>query len=136
MRLGKAGAPRMSSVQIALSDTAYRRALIERLGETDYTARSVDRPEPSTDDVLVVDVDHLRMLPLPIDNPERVVMIADRAAGHFSEAWDAGVSSVVDRRDSLGTAVMAVLSACLRSRRPPGGARARPREALSPEPGS
>lgn len=126
----------MTTVQIALSDAAYRRKLADRLAETDYTPRPVERPELSTDEVLVVDADHLQMLPLPIDNPERVVMIADRAAADLADAWEAGVSSVVDRRDSLGTAVMAIISASLRTRCPRGGSGTKLRETLSPEAGS
>jgi hypothetical protein len=106
----------MDTIQIAISDTPYRAAL-ERilLNNTPCEVLCVEDPDQDRSGVLVVDPEHLSRLPLPLARPERVVLVADRSDDCLARAWDAGVNSVVNNREPLNTAVLAILSARLRT---------------------
>jgi predicted Zn-dependent peptidase len=73
----------------------------------------VDRPDLNTGEVLVLDRDHLDRIPLPIPNPERVVLIASNSQEDLEIAWAAGLQTVVPRKDPINTATLAVLAASL-----------------------
>ena len=48
---------------------------------------------------MVLDQAALERLPLPLANPERIVLITQRDPHLMAEAWEAGVVSVVSEQD-------------------------------------
>jgi hypothetical protein len=105
----------METVQLTLNDGPYASALrdlLERHGSRDV--RSVENPDPRQEGVIVVDSEGLDRLPLPLPNPERVVLITRNDPQHLAQAWNAGIRSVVFHEDPLSTAVLAILAAELR----------------------
>jgi hypothetical protein len=123
----------MDTVQIAMSNAPYRQALRETLLRSgNWEVLVVDQPDLTREGVIAVDGDHLRRLPQPIPRPERVVLITRKDLNPMSWAWEAGVNSVVFEKDPMSTAVLAILSAKLRSpkalassKSAPGGGRER-----------
>ncbi|HEY1203854.1 MAG: hypothetical protein ABSH46_17770 [Bryobacteraceae bacterium] len=108
----------MEIVQLTLTDTQYASALrdlLERGGACDV--RSVEAPDPHLDGVIVIDPDALELLPFPLPNAERIVLITRNDPQHLSRAWNAGVRSVVFSQDPLATAVLAIMAAELRAPR-------------------
>jgi hypothetical protein len=106
----------MSCIQLALSNAAKAdllRSLLCR--STQLPIHCVEAPCIEEACVVVVDPSHLRMIPLPLAFPERVVLITKNDANHLKDAWEAGVNSVVSEQDPPNTVVLAILSACLRS---------------------
>lgn len=109
----------METVQVAITDTSYAAALRELLVRNGaFKVLLVDRPEPEREGVMVLDSDHLELLPSPVPDPERIVMIARNDPQCLTRAWEAGVTSVVFDKDPLNTAVLAVMSARLRIHQP------------------
>jgi len=111
-----------TKIQIALSNESYRNALGRMLRSSDSSeVLYTEEPNVNPDAVLVVDFHHLDRLPSPIPRPERVVLVIDEASDHvhqaLANAWDLGVHSVIYCSDSLPTAVLAILSAKLRTTR-------------------
>jgi len=105
----------METVQLTIGDTSYAAALqamLERSGTV--TVCCVEVPDLRRDGVVVVDSDGLDRLPFPLANPERVVLITRNDSEHLSQAWNAGVRSVVFNKDPLATAVLAIMAAELR----------------------
>ena len=110
----------MEAIQIALSDTSYGLALKNQLAISETApARCVECPDTSDGGVIVLDFDHLEMLPLPIEDPDRVVLIAGDGPDELERAWSAGVQSVVPHAESLSTTVLAVLAARLQASQSP-----------------
>ncbi|MCP5109955.1 MAG: hypothetical protein GY953_03880 [bacterium] len=110
----------METIQIALSDTGFSQALKNQLAISETApVRCVERPDPSDGSIIVLDFDHLEMLPRPIEEPERVVLIAGDGPDDLERAWQAGVQSVVSHAESINTAVLAVLAACLQASQSP-----------------
>ncbi len=106
----------MDTVQIAMANTAYRQALKELIARSGgWQVVTVDQPDLTQDGVVVLDSEHLRQMSAPIPRPERVVLIARNEPGQMSEAWEAGVSSVVLEREPPSTALLAVLSTTMRT---------------------
>jgi hypothetical protein len=117
----------METIQLTLNDTRYASALremLQRHGNRDI--RSTQIPDPRQEGVIVVDSDGLDRLPLPLLNPERVVLITKNDPQHLAQAWNAGIRSVVFHEDPLSTAVLAILAAELRV------SRSEPRSAVPP----
>ncbi len=105
----------METVQLSLSDALYASALRELLEQTAAReVRCVAAPDPKQEGVMVVDADALDSLPLPLVNPERVVLITRNDPRHLAKAWNAGIRSVVFNEDPLSTAVLAIMAAGLR----------------------
>jgi hypothetical protein len=107
-------------IQIAMSDTPFRSALCRMLtSSASCEVICVEEPDTASGGVLVVDTDHLKRLPLPLRQPERVVLVTHDEPGmlgqKLSQAWEAGVHSVVYDRDPLSTVVLAILAAKLRA---------------------
>jgi len=119
----------METIQLAISDRPYATALREALLRNGpWQVSCVDKPDPDEPGVIVLDTVTLEQMALPIANPERVVLITRNDPGHLSDAWDAGVLSVVFEKDPISTAMLAIMSARLRVPRreqPPQG-RSRP----------
>jgi hypothetical protein len=106
----------MPGVQLALSDIAWRDQLREELVRSGSgPVACVERPNPAGDEVLVVDAEHLDMLPRPIPSPERVVLVATREGCELAQAWEAGIRCVVYRKDPIGVTALAILSAALQA---------------------
>jgi hypothetical protein len=105
----------METVQLTITDAPYASALRELLerGGT-WQVRCVEAPDPEQAGVIVVDSDSLDRVPFPFVNPERVVLITRNDPPHLSQAWNAGIRSVVFNQDPLSTAVLAIMAAELR----------------------
>lgn len=105
----------METVQLTITDAPYASALRDLLERSGTLAVCcVDVPDPKQDGVIVVDSDGLDRLPSPLLNPERVVLITRNDSEHLSQAWNAGIRSVVFNEDPLSTAVLAIMAAELR----------------------
>ncbi len=105
----------MQLVQMAVSDSPFATALqreLERNGE--WMVVRVDRPDLSLDGIVLVDEPALDRIGHAIHNPERVVLVCHNHSAELTEAWEAGIISVVFESDSPETAMLAVLSAALR----------------------
>ncbi len=74
----------------------------------------LERPDPTRECVLVLDEPAFLCLPLPISNPERVVLITRPQTEMMAEAWNAGIVSVVSVDDPLPTVLLAIMAAGLR----------------------
>jgi len=105
----------MQTVQLAIADVQYAMALRDLLmrGGT-REIRCVEQPDTQQGGVIVVDSEALSRLPLPLVNPERVVLITSNDPKHLMQAWNAGIRSVVFNEDPLSTAVLAIMAAELR----------------------
>jgi len=105
----------MNTVQLALADPVYASALREALTRSGpWQVVSVEQPDPRQKGVLVVDEDALKRLPLPLPCPERVVLVTHRDPQHLSQAWDAGIVSVVSVSEPPNTVLLAIMAAALR----------------------
>lgn len=104
----------MGSIQLALSDTAKAEALRSVLSRSaKVPVLCVERPDPETACAVVVDREHLSLLPVPLGHPERIVMVVPGDEEILQAAWDLGVNSVVNEQDSVNTVVLAILAVCL-----------------------
>ena len=109
----------METVQIAISDAAYARALKELLVRNgSWEVLCVDSPDLSREGVMVLDSEHLERLPRAMQAAERVVLISSSDPHDLARAWEAGVSSVVFDKDPLNTALLAILAIRLQTTRP------------------
>jgi hypothetical protein len=105
----------MQTVQLAIADGIYAAALREALSHScAWHVESVSRPDPSQRCVTVIDQAALESLPLPLSNPERIVLITQRDPRLMAEAWEAGVVSVVSEQDPVSTVLLAIMAAGLR----------------------
>jgi hypothetical protein len=111
----------MQTVQLAIADGMYAAALREALCRScAWHVVSVDHPDPSQHCVMVLDQSALERLPLPLSNPERIVLITQRDTQLMAEAWEAGIVSVVSERDPISTVLLAIMAAGLRVDKPRG----------------
>ena len=109
----------MQTVQLAIADGRYAAALRDALSHTcAWRVESVCNPDPSQHCVLVLDQASLEQLPLPLSNPERIVLITHRDSEQMAEAWDAGIVSVVSAQDPMSTVLLAIMAAGLRVDKP------------------
>ncbi len=128
----------MQTVQLAIADAVYATALREALTRSGpWHVVSAASPDPNQQCVLVIDEDALNRLPLPMPNPQRVVLIAHKDPQQLSRAWDAGIVSVVSADDPPDTVLLAIMAAALRARKcpvshPAGGLSPTPRTAAAP----
>jgi hypothetical protein len=105
----------MQTVQLAITDGGYAAAVREALVHScAWHVESVDRPDTTRQCVLVLDQTVLERLPLPLANPERVVLITRKDPQLLAQAWDAGIVSVVSEEDSINTVLLAIMAAALR----------------------
>jgi len=65
--------------------------------------------------VLVLDESAFARLPLPLANPERVILITRQDRQSLARAWNAGVSTVVSPEDSPATVLLAIMAVALRN---------------------
>jgi hypothetical protein len=105
----------LQTVQLSITDRAYEAALRGALSHSCAShVESVERPDPSQRCVLVLDDEAFARLPLPLPNPERVVLITRKAPQVLSQAWEAGIMSVVWADDPVSTVMLAIMAAALR----------------------
>ena len=105
----------INTVQLAVADPVYAAALRDALSRSGpWHVLSVQQPDPRQRGVLVLDEDALDRLPMPLSNPERVVLITHKDPQHLSRAWDAGIVSVVSNSDPPNTVLLAIMAAALR----------------------
>ena len=106
----------MQTVQLAITDGAYLATVREALCHScAWHVESVDRPDASQSCVFVLDEQAFERLPLPLSNPERVVLITRQDTHQLmAQAWDAGIVSVVHPDDPLDTVLLAIMAAALR----------------------
>jgi hypothetical protein len=117
----------MQTVQLSVADGVYAASVREALCHTcAWHVESVESPDPSRQDVMVLDQAAFERLPLPLSNPERIVLISHKEPQLLAEAWDAGIVSVVSAEDPISTVLLAIMAAALRvdklqsGRRPSG----------------
>jgi hypothetical protein len=105
----------MQTVQLAIADGMYAAAVREALSHScAWHVESVGDPDPSQPCVMVLDQPALERLPLPLSNPERIVLITRKDARLMAEAWDAGIISIVSEQDPISTVLLAIMAAALR----------------------
>uniref|UniRef100_Q02BX8 Response regulator receiver protein n=1 Tax=Solibacter usitatus (strain Ellin6076) TaxID=234267 RepID=Q02BX8_SOLUE len=105
----------MQTVQLAITDGEYAAAVHEALCHScAWHVESVDRPDPTQNCVLVLDQTALERLPLPLANPERIVLIVNKDPQLLARAWDAGIVSVISEADPINTVLLAIMAAGLR----------------------
>ena len=105
----------LQTVQLSIGDGRYAAAVREAVARScAWRVELVDQPDLSRNGVLVLDEASFERLPLPLLNPERIVLIMRREPGLLAEAWDAGIVSVVSEGDPLNTVLLAIMAAALR----------------------
>jgi hypothetical protein len=115
MQVGGVESSMMQSVQLSIGDGAYAAAVREALAHNcAWHVESVERPDPSQHCVLVLDEAAFARLPLPLENPERVVLITRKDPQFLAQAWEAGIVSVVSAEDPINTVLLAIMAAALR----------------------
>ena len=105
----------MQTIQIVLSDAGFAEKLQQCL--TDNGSWPVDirqAPAFGKGGIVVLDDMVLTGLASAPDYPDRVVLIATHRPGVEERAWDMGIRSVVHSGDSIGTILLAIMSAYLR----------------------
>ena len=102
-------------VQLSIGDAAYATALREALSRSGpWQVERVARPALDQPSVVILDEAAFAQLPLPLDNPERLVLLARPNPQFLAEAWEAGIVSVVSFEDPLPTVLLAIMAAALR----------------------
>ena len=105
----------MRTVQLVIADAVYAVNLREALSRSGpWHVESVERPDPDSASVLVLDEAAFERLALPLAYPERVVLICRQDPRLLDAAWDAGIVSVVSLEDSLPTVLLAIMAASMR----------------------
>src|SRR5689334_8253629 len=102
----------MHRVQLAVADTTYAAAVREALSRScAWHVETIDRPDLTQQCVLVLDEVAFARLPLPLSNPERIVVICRPDPQLLAQAWEAGIVSVLSKEDSLSTVLLAIMAA-------------------------
>ena len=105
----------MQTVQLSIADGAYASAIRDAISHScAWHVESVDRPNLMLPGALVLDEPAFARLPLPLSNPERVVLITRKDPQLLRQAWEAGIVSVVSQDDPLNTVLLAIMAAALR----------------------
>lgn len=112
----------MQTVQLSIADGHYATTVREALSRScAWHIEAVDRPDFSCHGVMVLDEQAFARLPLPLSNPERVVLITHEEPQDpqfLALAWEAGIVSVVSAEDPLNTVLLAIMAAALRVDKP------------------
>ena len=105
----------MQTVQLSISDDRFQGSVRDALVRNcAWHVECVELPDPSQPCVLVLDEAAFARLPLPLCNPERVVLVTRKDPQLLAEAWDAGIVSVVSVEDPPSTVLLAIMAAALR----------------------
>lgn len=112
-------------VCLAIDDTPFAsriRQAIEQAGQWDLCAantKDASGENPlSCPEVVVIDDDTFDRMPLPLNRPERVVLVARKSRSQLERVWEAGIISVVWETDRMETIFLAIQAAALRCRTP------------------
>jgi hypothetical protein len=111
----------MQFVQLSIADGRYAATVREALSRScAWQIEAVEQPDLSRHGVMVLDEQAFARLPLPLSNPERIVLIARKEpqAPQLAQAWEAGIVSVVSEQDPLNTVLLAIMAAALRVEKP------------------
>jgi len=109
----------VQTVQLVIADGLYAAAVRDALTRNcAWHVESPDRPDPSRHTVMVLDQAAFERLPLPLSNPERIVLVTHKDPQLLAEAWDAGIVSVVSQEDPMNTVLLAIMAAGLRIEKP------------------
>jgi hypothetical protein len=112
----------VQSVQLSIADGQYAAAVREALSRLcAWHVEAVERPDLSSQSVMVLDEQAFARLPLPLSNPGRIVLISHKelqASQFLAQAWEAGIVSVVSEEDPLNTVLLAIMAAALRVAKP------------------
>ncbi len=123
----------MQTVQLAITDGVYAAAVRDALSHScAWHVESVDRADLARPGVLVLDQPALERLPLPLANPERIVLVVHKDPQLLAQAWEAGIVSVVSEEDPMNTVLLAIMAAGLRVDKPHSPSAA---SGISPNPG-
>jgi len=124
----------MQRVQLLIADGGYAAAVREALSRScAWHVDSVDRPDLEKQSVLVLDEEAFNRLPLPLENPGRIVLICRQDPQLLAQAWDAGIVSVVSQDAPLSTVLLAIMAAALRVAKVHGAAAGtQPERGISP----
>jgi hypothetical protein len=102
----------MQTVQLSIADSVYAASVREALSRScAWNVESLDRPQHCT---MVLDENAFVRRPLPLSNPERVVLISRKYPQLLAQAWEAGIVSVVSEEDPISTVLLAIMAAALR----------------------
>jgi hypothetical protein len=106
----------MRTVQLSIADAKYAATVRDALCRScAWHVEFIDRPDPSQPCVLVLDDLAFARLPLPLSNPERIVLITlPKDPQSLAHAWEAGIMSVVSPEDPMSTVLLAIMAAALR----------------------
>ena len=105
----------MQTVQLVLADAVFAAAVREALMRSGpWHVVSGQAPDPEQTCVLVLDAPAFARMRRALRNPERIVLITQKDPEHLSEAWDAGIVSVVSDDDPPNTILLAIMAAALR----------------------
>ena len=105
----------MQTVQLSIADSQYAATVREALSRScAWHVEAVERPDLSRHCVMVLDEQAFERLPLPLSNPERIVLVARKEPQFLAQAWEAGIVSVVSEEDPLSTVLLAIMAAALR----------------------
>ena len=103
------------TVQLSIADGAYSAAIREAVSRgCAWHVESVDRPDFSRCCVMVLDRFAFARLPLPLSNPQAIVLVTPKDPQLLALAWEAGIVSVVSDEDPLDTVLLAIMAAALR----------------------
>jgi hypothetical protein len=111
----------MQSVQLSIADGQYAATVREALSRScAWHVEAVEHPDLLRHGVMVLDEQAFARLPLPLSNPERVVLIShkDPQAPQLAQAWEAGIVSIVSEEDPINTVLLAIMAAALRVESP------------------
>jgi hypothetical protein len=112
----------LQTVQLSITDGPYAASVREALCRScAWRIDPVGAPDPSKDGVLVLDEESFERLPLPLSNPERVVLITHQEPPDrelLAHAWEAGIVSIVSASDPISTVMLAIMAAALRVAKP------------------
>jgi hypothetical protein len=107
--------PMMQTVQLSIADGRYAASVREALARScAWHVETRPAPDLAQECVVVLDEAAFARLPLPLTNPERVVLITRKDPETLAEAWDAGIVSVVSDADPINTVLLAIMAAALR----------------------
>lgn len=107
--------PMLQTVQLSIADGVYAATVRDALCRScAWHVESVTRPDPTQPCVLVLDETAFESLPLPLSNPQRIVLITRKDPQLLAHAWEAGIVSVVSVNDPMNTILLAIMAAALR----------------------
>jgi len=108
----------IQTVQLSIADGQYAATVRDALSRScAWHVEPVERPDLGQHCVTVLDEQAFARLPLPLSNPERVVLVTRRDPQDpqfLAQAWEAGIVSIVSEQDPLNTVLLAIMAAALR----------------------